>query len=619
MDWNRTIKKPEIEAKTRRHHYLRSLATLGQPAMSTSMPSVATWPIPGCCWDKEGIVCCRCGGVRSLLLLRLAEVGLAATPKAKKPNVIVILADDQDMLLDSLSVQPNVVNQIGKQGVTYNKHYCTVAWCCPSRVNFLTGRAAHNTNVTTLTPPYGGWSKFMSEGHNDNWLPVWINTSGIKTFYAGKLMNGYSNNNFDRPAHPKGWHDSSFLIDPWTYNYFNSHWTNGYTDKVKAYPGVHTTHVNAEKALGWLDNLGKNKDQFFMMIATVAPHMGVAAGSGAPPPPASQKGKFLNQVSPRRPNFNPDTPSGNSWIRGLPKLSKADVKSGDEVHVGRLQNLAGIDEVVGDIIDKLKKYDIFDNTYIIYTSDNGFHIGNHRLKPGKRCPYEEDINVPLLIRGPNVAKGVVSTVANHHTDMAPTILEMLGVPLRPDFDGGPIAYTANDFKSQRKNEHVQVEFWDGGFAPNGYRGEESGQLYFNNTYKALRIWNPDDNFSALYSVWCDNSKEFYDMSSDYAQMHNLLLPKAIAGAPKYWKRPLPQLVARLDTLLLVLKGCKKEACRKPWDQIFPKDTVNNVEQAMDAKYDDFFRKQPKVHYKSCKGGNVISNEGPQKANVWKGK
>ena len=86
-----------------------------------------------------------------------------------------------DKLLDSMSVMPNVKSLIGDNGITYDKHYCTVAWCCPSRVNFLTGRAAHNTNVTTLTAPYGGWPKFVTEGLNDNYLPVWINKAGIRT------------------------------------------------------------------------------------------------------------------------------------------------------------------------------------------------------------------------------------------------------------------------------------------------------------------------------------------------------------------------------------------------------------------------------------------------------
>jgi N-acetylglucosamine-6-sulfatase len=384
---------------------------------------------------------------------------------------------------------------------------------------FLTGRAAHNTNVTTLSPPFGGWSKFVQEGLNDDWLPVWIHNAGIKTYYAGKLSNGYGKGNFDKP-HPKGWTDSSFLVDPWTYNYMQSHWTNGQTNELKKYPGVHTTVVNAQKGLAWLEELGKSKEQFFMMLAPVAPHLQLSSGTGAPPPPPSQKGKFLGQKAPRRPNFNPDKPSGASWVRGLPKLKAKDIADGDKVHVGRVQNLAGIDNMVGNIIDKLKEHNILDNTYIIYTSDNGFHIGNHRLKPGKRCPYEEDINIPLLIRGPDVAQNVVSTVANHHTDMAPTILQMLGVPLRGNFDGAPIAYTKNDFSDQRKNEHVQIEFWDGGFGPNGYRGEDDAQFYYNNTYKAIRIWDESEDLSVLYSVWCEGTREFYDMKVSNRRSEN---------------------------------------------------------------------------------------------------
>lgn len=90
------------------------------------------------------------------LVLLMGLAGLCLAESHLKRNVIVIMTDNQDMLLNFLSVQPNVVNQIGKQGVTYKKHYSTVAWCCPSRVNFLTGRSAHNTNVTTLTAPFGG-------------------------------------------------------------------------------------------------------------------------------------------------------------------------------------------------------------------------------------------------------------------------------------------------------------------------------------------------------------------------------------------------------------------------------------------------------------------------------
>ena len=155
---------------------------------------------------------------------------------------------------------------IAEQGTLYENHYCTVAWCCPSRTNFLTGRAAHNTNVTAIAPPYGGWPKFLSQGLNENYLPVWINESGIATYYVGKFMNAYENDNFDHP-HPKGWKHSSFLVDPWTYNYFDSHWTNDYTSTLTQHNGVHTTNVTQTKALDFLDDAAAAGEQFFMMVA----------------------------------------------------------------------------------------------------------------------------------------------------------------------------------------------------------------------------------------------------------------------------------------------------------------------------------------------------------------
>lgn len=304
------------------------------------------------------------------LLLALATIGFAA----KKPNVIVIMSDDQDMLLDSLSVMPNVKSQIGNKGVTYKKHYCTVAWCCPSRVNFLTGKAAHNTNVTSLSPPYGGWPKFTSQGLNENYLPVWIKNAGIRTYYLGKFMNSYGVSNLGVPSHPKGWDYSSMLLDPWTYNYHHSHWSNGYTSKITNFPGIHTTHVTQEKALTAIEDAAKHDHQFFMMVAPVAPHVEIAGGVHPPPPPDNFKGHFLNAKPPHTENWNPDTPSGSSWVKHLPKLKPADIETCNKNHVGRLQNIAGVDFMVGKMMAKLKEHNLLENTYVIYTSDNGMHI-----------------------------------------------------------------------------------------------------------------------------------------------------------------------------------------------------------------------------------------------------
>jgi arylsulfatase A-like enzyme len=546
------------------------------------------------------------------LVLGLALVGTSTA--ASKPNVIVVMADDQDLLLDSMSVMPNVESQIGAQGVTYTKHYCTVAWCCPSRVNFLTGRMAHNTNITALSPPYGGWTKFAENHLNDNYLPVWMQAAGIRTYYIGKLMNNYGVKNHNSP-HPKGWDMSSMLVDPWTYNYHHSHWTNGKSSKISNYPGVHT-HVTQLKALKAIDDAAKNKHQFFMMVAPVAPHVEIAGGVKVPPPPANFKGKFLNQKAPRHANWNPEKPSGASWVMGLPRLTGAEIQTCDKNQVGRLQNIAGVDFMVGKMIDKLKEHNLLDNTYIVYTSDNGFHIGNHRLLPGKRCPYEEDINIPLLIRGPGVPAGVTSTITNSHTDMAPTILQMLGVSLRKDFDGRPIAYARDTMASDAKkpSEHVSVEFWDSGGKPDGYKGKNIGKLYKDNSYKALRLISGGQ--SLYYSVWCDGEREFYDMNDDYAQMNNRLAKNFKGAKKQYFGRPEKQLYTRLNAVLLVTKGCKGDACRDPWGALFPKNQVNGLADAMKAEYDTFFQKQPRIKFKTCRKGFVYSNEAPHQANKY---
>jgi arylsulfatase A-like enzyme len=123
-----------------------------------------------------------------------------------------------------------------------------------------------------------------------------------------------------------------------------------------------------------------------------------------------------------------------------------------------------VDELVEGIVQKLDAHGILDNTVIIYTADNGYHIGQHRLQPGKECGYEEDVNVPLIIRGPGIAKNVTSNLVTTHTDLSPTILSLIGEAPRPDFDGVAIPVTQEGIAaaSSSWHEHVNIEYW--GFA-----------------------------------------------------------------------------------------------------------------------------------------------------------
>ena len=177
--------------------------------------------------------------------------------------------------------------------------------------------------------------------------------------------------------------------------------------------------------------------------------------------------------------------------------------------------------------------------------------------------------------------------------MAPTILKMLGVPLRPEFDGAPIAYTAAELGTVDKHELVNVEFWTSSQTPIGI----ANQKYYNNTYKSLRLIS--DEYSFSYTKWCTGEQEFYDMTADPGQMQNRLATPPRGAASKYYSREEEDLFNRLDALLMVTKSCTTDACRDPWSVLFPDGSVGNLTDAMLPEYDSFFSNQPKVSFSGC--------------------
>jgi hypothetical protein len=149
------------------------------------------------------------------------------------------------------------------------------------------------------------------------------------------------------------------------------------------------------------------------------------------------------------------------------------------------------------------------------------------LEPGKSCGYEEDINIPLIIRGPGVSANHTTDIVTTHTDLAPTFFDLLQIPLRDDFDGTaiPVTKAGIELAVQRRREHVNVEYW--GFAGGEgiynrtpdlslligfvcyFANSQVGELHENNTYKAIRILGP--GYNLYYSIWCNNEHELYDM------------------------------------------------------------------------------------------------------------
>ncbi|KAK8212924.1 hypothetical protein M8818_003089 [Zalaria obscura] len=548
---------------------------------------------------------------------------------ASKPNIVFILTDDQDLHMNSLAHMPHLKKHLLDEGTFFQRHYCTVALCCPSRVNLWTGKAAHNTNVTDVNPPYGGYPKFVTQGFNEAWLPLWLQKSGYNNYYTGKLFNAHSLSNYDSPF-PSGFTGSDFLLDPHTYEYLNASFQRN-QDPPVSHEGEYSTDVLASKAYGFLDDAIAAEKPFFLTIAPSAPHSNVKFEqdffhgnvSGhtikTSPPIAAERHKhlFKDAVVPRTPNFNPDKPSGVSWISELPQQSEENIDFNDEFYRKRLQALQAVDEIVEQVITRLDKAGILDNTYVFYSSDNGYHIGQHRLQPGKECGFEEDINVPLIVRGPGVAKGQVSDMVTSHTDLAPTFLSLAGGRIRDDFDGAAIPITSTQLleAKETRREHVNIEYW--GFALG--EGDFGAGFKWNNTYKGLRLIGDDYNF--YYSVWCSGEHELYDLNNDPHELHNLYttnhshpfhftttVSRVPSGSPP---TNLYHLLSRLDSLVLVLKTCKGRSCTHPWETLHPSGDVQTLHDALNKTFDDFYEtQQERVQYSKCEKGYIFESEGP---------
>lgn len=531
----------------------------------------------------------------------------------------------------------------------------------------------------------GGYPKFVDQGFNENYVPVWLQAAGYNTYYTGKLFNAHTVFNYDSP-HAAGWTGSDFLLDPYTYRYLNATFQRNH-DKPVSYEGKYATDVMAEKALGFLneaiEDVNSNGKPFFLTVAPTAPHSDVDGDrkmregdftSQAPPVPAERhKHLFPDVIVPRTPNFNPDDPSGAYWIAKLPKQNQKNIEYNDEWYRKRLRTLQAVDEMIDSLMTRLSEANLLDSTYIFYSTDNGYSIGQHRRQPGKQCAFEEDINIPFIVRGPGIPEGIETELVTSHTDLAPTFLSLAKAapPTKFDLDGQAIplkeieslhmTFPMSDVITEELDwpqEHVNVEMW--GIIMS--EGKYGMVLYPNHTYKALRLVGP--SYNLLYTIWCNNEHELYDMTvskvssmdnidsqtlqTDPFQLVNLYhsdtsaieiktimrsqpallnasctlldtiqTSNASSTIPACDGKPLESLskisflVHRLDSLLMVLKTCIGRQCTHPWESLFPSGEVKSLSDALDSQYDDFFEQRvARVHFDKCERGYIAESEGP---------
>ncbi|GAA5864377.1 hypothetical protein JCM8547_005802 [Rhodosporidiobolus lusitaniae] len=537
---------------------------------------------------------------------------------ANKPNIVFIIVDDQDARQDSLGTMQRTQRLLVEEGTKFERFYAPISVCCPSRSSFLRAQCAHNTNITSVMPPWGGWTVFNEKGYNGHYLPSFLQQAGYSTRYTGKLMNGHTTGNVES-LEAEGWTDDAFLLDPNTYDYWHPAFSMGKNGSGVEYrPGEYSTDLVAEKALRLLEDAANEDKPFFVGIAPIAPHSHISTVGHSdktipmlfdiPKPHPRHAHLFQNVTLDRsRHSHNPDVPSGASWVRQLDKLNETNVEYIEEFYRGRLQSLQAVDELVEGVVDKLQELGVLDNTIIIYTADNGFEANaGHRRQPGKTLPYEEDILIPFVVRGPGVPRGKVdSTSVYSLADLGATVLHIAGAETDYEHDGAIVPLT-DDLRRKveedggAKSFHL-AEYWVEGVGEGKYG---SGINHLNQTYRAIRIVE-GDKYDLSYAVWCTGEREIYDLKIDPDQMHNLAL------VPHLESSPVARLYARLDALLLVLKACVGEGCRDPWSVLFPHGGVKSLSDALSEKYDDYFEGLPRVRYSTCELGYFHAREKPQ--------
>lgn len=360
------------------------------------------------------------GSFAALLLTSMVLLlGPLETSQAQreKPNIVVIQTDDQTV--SDMRFMPKTRKVLGSQGTTFENSYTPLSVCCPSRSSLLRGQYAHNHGVVTSNGPNGGYDKFKELGLGESNVATWLDDAGYQTVHIGKYLNGYAEDGV-----PPGW-------DFWNtyYGPFHKDRKINNNGKVQDYPNdTVLDNVAANKAEFYINRLSDDNAPMYMQIDTFAPH-------GPHQYSEKYEGAYENARAPRKPSTNErDMSDKPSWVRG----PKRNLRQTDSVFRERVRSMRTADDLVGDVARALRKSGELGNTYIVFTSDNGWQYAEHRIY-GKWTPYEESIRVPTIVRGPDVPKGETRDEMIINNDWAPTFAELAGAKT-PDFvDGTSIA------------------------------------------------------------------------------------------------------------------------------------------------------------------------------------
>jgi arylsulfatase A-like enzyme len=509
----------------------------------------------------------------------LATVGVVAGARAagakaprgtrRRSNILFVLADDLD--LAEMRYLPHVRALVAHAGTSFDQYLVSNSLCCPSRTTTLRGQYAHNTGVWSNGGDNGGFERAYVNGVEQDTIATRLHHAGYTTGLAGKYLNGYPNG---APLDdvPPGWDDWASAVSGNPYSEYG--YVLNENQRFHAFrhrPRDYGTNVYVGLTDRFIRRAGRAHRPFFAYLSVYAPHQ--------PATPAPQDvHEFRHARAPRTPSFDQtDVSRSPSYVRDLPQFSGLETHAIDVLYRRRIRSLQAIDRGVEKLVRTLRVTKQLDDTYIVFASDNGFHLGQHRMPAGKQTPYETDIHVPLMVRGPGVRSDAHVARLAGNTDLAPTFEAMAGVgapsytdgrSLLPLLHGDQPAHWRDAFLLEHRGE-TGVTQPPRTMTPKGStleppdpdqagrdgrpRHREIRDAMLLNRGAEIPNYDGVRTSRYVYVQYTNGERELYDLRSDPDEIHNR------AGTE-------PALEHRLADRIARLRHCAGAECRRVEDR-----------------------------------------------------
>jgi N-acetylglucosamine-6-sulfatase len=486
-----------------------------------------------------------------LLLLALAAAATAlALPSLRpdrapaafeRPSFVVLMTDDQTY--QDMAAMPQTKRLIGSAGATFSHYYVSTPLCCPSRATYLTGQYGHNNGVYNNTPPHGGVTA-LDARHT---LPVWLHAAGYRTSHIGKYLNEYGLRR--KPDIPPGWSDWHATVDKSTYQMYGyKMFENGVLNKYGNFdvedPALYQTDVLRQKAVASIEATGPDTP-LFLSLMFVAPHGEVETpGSTTQPyvrPAPRDVGHFARLREPPSFRGERDIRDKPPYIRRLQRTNRATATRVRSDFRARRESLLAVDDAVAAVVAALERTGRLSSTYILFTSDNGFFQGEHRIVKGKYLAYDPSTHVPLLMRGPGIPAGTHPHELVANTDLAPTALDATGAAADIPVDGRSMLPFARDPRLRTRRPILHE-----GLIPGDIDRDAATHSHTLPRYHAIRTSR------YLYVEWQGGARELYDLARDPGENQS-----------RHRDRRYRRVRRALHRDLVRLRTCAGDVCREP--------------------------------------------------------